>query len=211
MPDFLARTTCRSCGDAIADGEYRVVVAVAAWQRDFEGGGHPERGHSYLAAFCDKCVSELPKLQVPNAFKHMVELDSRFYLAPSLPGCDALDGNRAISGHGGNSDDLHSHGDDEVLGGADREANEFPTNRVPWQDSAPEVPLNIRPLASVRRQTLRRYLSSPKSRGQIAPNARKALKLFVDGCTQREIAHKVGIDQATVSRMLQSALKLATG
>jgi hypothetical protein len=207
MKDLLSNKTCSSCGEVIETGEYRVVVALSEFTSNEYGW--PIRGYGFVIAFCDECIANMAKLEIPNRFEQIIEDRARWVSEASPRGLDALDGKRGVSGHGGNPEQRLTNGNDEEVGEADREANEFAAFRPPWQDSLPEVPLNIRSVGSVRRQTLRRYLSSPQSRGCMASTLRRVVRLYVDGDGQKEIARKIGKDQTTVSRMLQAALKLA--
>lgn len=208
MTDFLGKTACVRCGDEIDTGEYRVVVAVSEYRSD--DYGRPSRGSGFVIAFCDQCVATAPKLEVPNNFKVIVEDRASDAVTASPHGVDALEGKRAVSGHGGRvGEDQADEAGDEQIGAADREAVEFAAQRPPWQNPMPEVPLNLRSVESVRRETLRRYLASPASRGRMAPNLRRAVTLFVEGNTHRDIAQRLGKDQSTVTRMLQGALRLA--
>jgi hypothetical protein len=212
----MPKTSCAKCGDTIEAGEYRVAVAVTEIRPD-EGFREPRRGPGGVKSFCDVCVATAETFEFRNPWKQMIELDAQSVRSSSPPSEDAF--YRSVAGRGGKDKEKgagaycgpeRDPNSEPELGQADREAVEFSDHVGEGQPAIKgDVPLTVRTVESVRRETLENFLKNPSSRGAMMPTMRQAVTLYVDGNSQNEIARKIGKDQATVSRMIQGALKMA--
>jgi hypothetical protein len=205
--DPTGKTSCAGCDRSIPAGAYRVVLMAV------EIDGLNGRGESTSTSYCKSCIAELPVLEMGNWFKLLMDARIKDVLESSPRSEDAMyraeSGNREEKVSGGRTMDRRGDGDDEV-GMADQEAIKFSDHVGPGQAAIKgEVPLVVRTVASVRRETLQKFLADQASRGKMKPVMREAASLYATGIGQSEIALKLKVDQATVSRMIQGALKIA--
>lgn len=215
--DQMPATICSKCEGAIPCGEYRIAVLAVACDRNSNGEDISEAIRKLT--ICGGCAVSMSEFTIVNDIKRTVEERAASLTLPSPPGTDALDNWRAKTGHGElPSDDgptaicdpKYDPGD-EKSGRADAEAIELSEWGGWGKPDRSELPSRLlRSTDSVRRETLRNFLMDRKrSWGKMQTRMRQAATLFVEGKTQKEIAQQVGVDQATVSRMIQGALRIA--
>jgi hypothetical protein len=218
--DPMGKTSCAQCDGTIDAGDYRVVVMAVEMKPHYAGGG---RGVSTALSFCDACVSEMPTFELTNWLKLRSDAAAEPSAGPATEDvlrCHPQSGNGSTKkekkegptvemGSDGTGDDDAKDGDN--LARADREAIKFSDwvgeGQAAERSEAP--PTVRRTVESVRRETLGKFLTDRKSWGTMKGKGREAVTLYADGMSQSEIARKLGVDQATVSRMIQGALKMA--
>lgn len=101
-----------------------------------------------------------------------------------------------------------SGGDDEVV--SPNEVIDVMASTESPDSPSPYGPGAIEAGEAVQRAKVREYLDSPRSRGKVSENERKAARLWLEGQTQETIARKLGIrDRSTVSRYRQSVIQKA--
>lgn len=201
--DLLAKTSCARCGDTIDKYEYRVVVAASEVQDDRGGDGIPVHRSSFLKSFCDVCVATAETFEFRNPWKQMIELDAQS-AHESSPSTEDVS-HRWVSGHGdeGKGAGADCDPDDEEVGTADLEANMFSASSrtLPGPEPAGEATQKMRVL---------RYLNDPQSRGKMRAEMRDAARMWAEGrFSQREVAQKLGKDQATMSRWIKAVQVMA--
>lgn len=214
VEELMPATVCSRCEAAIAAGEYRVSVFATERQVlnqrvDVE---------TIIRTLCLACTMDPDEFLTGHfrTTKLDIEARAKWAASPAERGADVLDNKRANTGHGGqaNTDGapVKEDLDGEALGAADAEANELSE----WAGfghglfRSDMAPTNPRSEESVRRETLRMFLNDrARSWGKLRPQQREAVKLYVEGLNQNEIARRMGLKQYDVSRMIQSALNLA--
>lgn len=215
VSDLMPKTSCTRCNDTIEEGEYRVAVAVTEIRPD-EAGGKPRRGPGGVKSFCDVCVATAETFEFRNPWKKMIELDAQSARESSPSSEDAF--HRSVTGRGGKESDKGATAyvdpqfdqNDDGLGQADKESVEFSEYVGPGQAAIKgDAPLIVRTGESIRKETLSSFLKNPASRGTMKTKMREAASLYLEGMGQSDIARKLNVDQGTVSRMIQGALKLA--
>lgn len=202
ISDLMPKTSCAKCGDTIEAGEYRVAVAVTEIRPD-EGFREPRRGPGGVKSFCDVCVATAETFEFRNPWKQMIELDAQS-AHESSPSTEDVS-HRWVSGHGdeGKGAGADCDPDDEEVGTADLEANMFSASSrtLPGPEPAGEATQKMRVL---------RYLNDPQSRGKMRAEMRDAARMWAEGrFSQREVAQKLGKDQATMSRWIKAVQVMA--
>lgn len=217
----MPATLCSQCEGAIPRDEYRVIVVAAARDRRFDVDVVDIVETTRTLTFCQECAMAMPQFTIINDFKRHVELRAKWLQLPPEEYQDALSFDRTNTGHGeepkSNRSAAKRYGaelgssEDEKLGRADREAIELSEWAGPGQPDRSDItPREPRSQESVRRQTLGNLLNDRRSWGKLKPRQREVVKLYAaDGLTQSEIARQVGLDQASVCRMIMGALNLA--
>lgn len=211
--DQMPEAVCDRCEALIPASEYRVVALAVSRDRQMDEDSFLDQDIFTPATrtFCNKCVMDVDEFVIANLFKCQAELMTKLAHAAPTPGEDAMDKWRVNTGHGGMEDasSVHAPGDvdGDTLHAADAEAFELSDYNPQALQGAPTEP---RSLESVRRETLRNFLNDrARSWGKLKPRQREAVKLYVEGLTQSEIARRVGLDQGNISRMIQGALRVA--
>jgi hypothetical protein len=218
----MPATTCTRCESAIACGGYRVVVLALSRDRKLEEA--EVRDVDVVEAtrtltLCANCVAVMPEFSITNDFKLDIERRAEYYKRPSAPGMDALDSGRASTGHGGFQDtdnqamttsgsDSSPTAEGDTFGAADSEALEL-SEENPQALSEGIAPIQPRSGKEITRERLASFLGDPRSRQKLRPTTRRVAELYVGNLTQCEIARKTGMDQSSVSRAIQAALRLA--
>lgn len=224
--DQMPATLCSQCNGAIPAGECRITVIAAMRDRrhGYTGIDRDTLETTWALTFCRNCAMAMPQFIIVNDFQLDVERHARRMELPAVPREDVLVPWRADTGRGEEPDkdderpaakaakegaELGSS-EDEEPGRADEEAIEFSG----WNHQRrPEVAVATQPPSAkeVARQRLASFLKDPCSRSKLRPITRTIAQHYTDGLTQFEIAKRTGMDQSSVSRTIQAALKLACG
>jgi hypothetical protein len=183
--DRMGPAKCSRCGNSIASGQYRVVATLCEMKaEDPNKDLAAKQVSSLLHTYCGNCIAGIPVIEMENPWKRT-----------SGPGEEPSPG---PSGKDAPSRPLPP---------------EYATSRVPAGSGIADLTtepsvLNKREPISPQREKLSVYLNDPASRGMRA-SMRLAAKQWVEGVSMSEIARKMNVDQSTVSRMINGALKLA--
>jgi len=197
VQDQMPATVCFQCAGTLPRGADRVIV-LAALRSKIDDLDTLETTRTLT--FCRDCAMKMPTFAVVNDLKLRVEKRAECLVAASSPGEDAFDNARARTGHGGSDDADVS--DDEVFGAADAEAIEF-------SDRNPQALPESRSPKEITRERLALFLNDQRSR-KLRPSTRRVAELYVGYLTQDEIARRTGMDQSSVSRAIQAALRIAS-
>ena len=181
--DRMGPAKCARCGRLIASGQYRVVATLLEKPEDPKEGLPAEQGSSLLYIYCANCIAGIPVIEIENPWKRASALGGE---PPDPSGNDAprttLPPEYAIGRGAGGPGMADAATEPSVL-----------TKREP---------------ISPQREKLSAYLNDTASRG-MRGSMRIAAKQWVEGVSMSEIARKMNVDQSTVSRMINGALKLA--
>jgi len=194
---MLGKTTCAKCQEEIAAGDYRVVLmAVEMRPEDFGENLPAGRGISLYQSFCDVCLAHMETLELHNVWKDLSDdgadpsagprNEDVGYRAVSLPGL-AEKRARAAEEEGGKSETSA-----EAI---EAELNSTNTPSRPEPELATEGNL---------RERMYSFLQTPAAK-QMPKQVRIVAGKWSSGETQGQIATAIGVNQSSVSRLLDQA------
>jgi len=194
---MLGKTTCAKCHRGIDAGDYRVVLmAVEMKPEDFCENVPAGRGISFHQSFCSMCLADMETLEMHNIWKDISDgaadpsagpkNQDASYRAVSLPGL-AEKRARAAEDEGGNSE----------AGAEDIEAqlNSTSTPSRPAPELATEGDL---------RERMYSFLQTPAAK-KMPKQVRIVARKWSSGETQGQIGTAIGVNQSSVSRLLDQA------
>jgi hypothetical protein len=192
----FGQTSCYKCGDSIAQGEYRVAVAIAEMEPGDGCSRTAGRGISSVYNYCDECVAKMSHFEFPNPYRVICDL-----LAEPSAGPASEDISWRAQSLSGMAAYLKEH---EQSGEADdaRSAQEIEDalNSTLTRDAPVPEPPSEDDLRERMRLLLQKR-EGPRMPKQIRVIAGK----WAAGETQTQIAKAMGVNQSTVSRLLDEA------
>jgi hypothetical protein len=215
--DWISQTSCSECGAKIPAGEDRIVAAVL----EFADDGVAFRPHVGAAIYyCPDCGGKREEFRIRNPWPR----PNQTWPVPNTAepmGVPTTDGERnsaatvesrlARSVAAGNMQAFNASFPAAPLRTDALAHSESIGSREPCGiEAAGCVPISLSSINHVRKERLRSFINSPASRG-MRREMREAARKWVNGMSQANVAKSMRLNQATISRMVNDALRMADG